>query len=945
MLILWTLACNAEWEPDAGFRGGTANLPPEVGIGYPYDGFTFDSGAVVEVRGFAHDPDDDPHLLDIVVSSDVDGELARPVLATDGAFGIETTLTSGSHVLSVTVADPSGDEATASVSVTVDANQPPSTPSVAIDPTEPGENDDLEAVLTEQSEDPEGFAVVYTYSWTVDGEDAGEDGARIDAELTTLGEVWEVTVVASDGQDEAEPATASVTIGASPPSVSVAIAPEEPTVDSELSCAWTATDPYGGKVDSSAAWSVGGSELGDASEPLTGAFARGDEVSCTVTATSDAGTTVESAVVTIENTPPLIAEVLVSPTSADETTELSCSASASDADGDDLSWTLTWFVDGADVGDGTLTGERFDEGQSVTCEVTADDGYDTTTASSASLLVGNAAPSAPVAALDASSVVAGATLTCSVAADAVDPDPADTLTYSWSWTVDGVDSGETTGSFDTSGLSAGQAVGCVITAADEAVSVPSAAVVATIVDTLGGAYDAADADLWIFGSDGGALGQGIDVVPDMDGDGLPELAVSAPGADGNSGEVFLFPASALSAGASLDESDAAWSFTGAANNDYLGQGRSIVAVDDLDGDGLGELAVGIYGGDSGASNGGEVAVLLSGDAGAWTSGEPLVDHAGVLVTGDGSGDGLGLGLHTGDLDGDGLPELVAGAPREDSGANNAGLVVVFDGSGLTSGSSLDVADADAAIAGAAADDALGYVGVQVVGDLDGDGIVELFVGAYTADDAASDAGTAWLVAGDAVGDGTVSDLAWASITGASADDQLGYAAVDLGDLDGDGQDELAVSALEGDADGTDAGATYLFYGSSLSGTLSASSADLALGGDSDGDRAGRALASGDVDGDGLWDLLAGGPLAETGSDRSTGQAWLFAGADLTSTADGGFDDAPTASFEGDDGSDTLGTGLAVGDLDLDGFDDLVLGATGDDDGSTGGGSTSIFFGP
>jgi len=943
MLLTLAMACNTEWSPSDDFRGSTANLPPTVGIGYPYDGFVFESAEAIEVRGYALDDDDEPHLLTLVVASDVDGEVARPLLGLDGSFAIETTLSSGDHVLTVTVSDPSGDAGSDSVTVSVDANKAPSAPVVSIDPSSPGEYDDLQAVITTQAVDPEGADVDYAWSWTVDGSDAEVDGDTVDGKLTTVGQVWEVTVVADDGQDVSDAATASATIVAAPPEVSVAIAPDAPTIDSELTCAWSATDPYGGKVSSAGTWSVGGSDAGDASSALAGAFARGDEVACTVTAESSSGTTVATATVTIENTAPVISEVVLSPSTADETDTVSCSAAATDADGDDITWTLVWTVDGVETSDGVLTGDDFDEGQSVVCTATADDGLDTASRSSATLMISNAAPSAPTAVLSADTLVAGTELGCELAVEGSDPDPADTLTYTWAWTLDGAASGETSTSFDTSGAGAGQVVGCAITAADEAESATSATVEATVIAATEGSFAVSDADTLIWGTAGGALGQSLAVVPDVDGDGFHDVLVGAPGEDSSSGAVYLLTGADLAGGGSWDDSDAVLRLSGASNNDNLGGGRTLGGTADLDGDSVGELLLAAYGGDSGATNGGEVMLLLSGDSASWSDGQ-AVDLASVLVTGDTS-DQLGLGVHHGDLDGDGLPELVAGAPREDNGADNAGMVVIYGGSGLLSGSTLGLSDADHALTGTSADDALGYNAVEVIGDLDGDGYAELYVGAYTSDLSASDAGAGWVVAGSGLASGDVAKLAWAEWSGDAAGDNFGYAAVGLSDVDGDGTDELAVSALYGDVDATDAGATYVWYGASVGGSASASSADLTFGGDTSSDRAGRTLAAGDVDGDGAGDLLAGGPYAEGGSDNNTGQVWLFAGTSLTGAGSGSFDGDARAVFEGDSSSDQLGQGLAVGDIDQDGFADMLLGATGDDDGSSAGGSTSIFFGP
>ncbi len=375
---------------------------------------------------------------------------------------------------------------------------------------------------------------------------------------------------------------------------------------------------------------------------------------------------------------------------------------------------------------------------------------------------------------------------------------------------------------------------------------------------------------------------------DVNGDGLDDLIIGADraglGVDSDVGSSYVVFGKADSTAVNVNVlGSGGFRIVGIDADDR--SGASVSGAGDVNGDGLADLIVGAFGADPGGDSSAGESYVVFGKASTTTVELANLGAGGFRIDGIDVSDRSGTSVSgAGDVNGDGLADLIVGASGADSGGDsNAGeSYVVFGKAGTTP---VDLANLGAGgfrIDGIDANDRSGY-SVSGAGDVNGDGLADLIVGAFGADPGGdSDAGESYVVFGKA--SMTPVDLANLGaggfrIDGIDGSDSSGSSVSGAGNVNGDGLADLIVGANRADPGGdSDAGESYVVFGKA--GTTTVDLANLGAGGFRiDGidaiDRSGRSVSgAGDVNGDGLADLIVGANGADPGGNSNAGESYV-----------------------------------------------------------------------
>jgi len=364
-----------------------------------------------------------------------------------------TSFSRGDEIYVVGVPDDGTDTGSRRTSSkTTAVNSSPTSPSLSLTPARPAGDDALVCTIATASTDADKDPITYSFTWTVDSTTwsgatttTTHAGDTIPSSAVDKDEVWSCSATASDGTaTSARASSSSVTVVNTPPTLSSArLSTTTPREGDTLGVTLgSATDIDGDPISYDYQWYVNGSRAGTGTTVDGDAFSKGDRVYVDVTPKdgTDSGITVRSDVATVDNTPPVVSSITLSPSTARTIDPISASAVSSDVDRDTISLSYAWTVNGSKAGTdaATLPASEHERGDVIAVTITPSDGDDSgTPVKSSTLTIQNTAPTPPGITLSPSApVVGGSDLVCVVRSKSTDAD-GDSLTYTFAWEENG----------------------------------------------------------------------------------------------------------------------------------------------------------------------------------------------------------------------------------------------------------------------------------------------------------------------------------------------------------------------------------------------------------------------------------------------------------------------------------------------------------------------------
>jgi FG-GAP repeat len=422
---------------------------------------------------------------------------------------------------------------------------------------------------------------------------------------------------------------------------------------------------------------------------------------------------------------------------------------------------------------------------------------------------------------------------------------------------------------------------------------------------------------------------------DVNGDGYDDIVIGAykySSGETREGVVFVWQGGPSgiasgdqsSANATLQQNVASMSF-----------GSSVAGAGDVNGDGYDDLIVGAPNFANGQTGEGAVWLYL-GQAGGIINNQSSANRAESNQASSGFG-GSWTVAGAGDVNGDGYADIVVGAPLYDDPTTNEGAAFVFLGcsTGMLTTSPVD------AFATLEVNQASAQFGVSVAGnvDINGDGYADILCGAQLWDGGTTNEGAAFIYLGGARGmsSGTTAlarGMIESNQAGPSGTTRFSQSVASAGDVNGDGYGDLIVGAPNYDLGQSNEGAAFIFLGGSfVNGSPATANATLQSNQSTSG-FAYAVASAGDVNGDGYADVIVGAP--------GIGKAFVFDGGPLG--VPNGDPTTASGTLSTDQGADFMGTSVAgAGDVNGDGFADVIVGSDYYAEPGSGGGSGGAFI--